>query len=287
VEEILKKKYSVINTAKKGKVGDFMINIGCNILVEVKKYSRPVPSNEIDKFVRDIESNSSIDGAIMISLSSKITGKSNSIELQTHTTIHGEIPTIYLNLSTCSCPEMIIYSCMDMFNCWTKYKNKDVTISDKIITIIDKINRNIDHLSQCRLIIHETQNHINKQFSKLLQAVMTAEIQIKESINNLKSMCSVEEIEYSSLDFSKIKIDDEYKNMVQTIIKTNNAVMYDNIIKCGNVTFKIGKTGKILKTEIYTNELSEYPQGAWSFNGKTLVLQLNELNLPIIEKLLK
>ena len=58
VEEILQERYRILNTAKSGKCGDFVITVnGIRILIEVKKYSKTVPSLEIDKFYRDIDSN--------------------------------------------------------------------------------------------------------------------------------------------------------------------------------------------------------------------------------------
>ena len=287
VENILTKKYTVSNTAKKGKSGDLLVDTGgCLILVEVKKYTKSVPNTEIDKFYRDIEANASLAGGIMISLSSKIVGKTKTMELESYSTIHGKLPLIFISLKQGGCPESVIDSCIEMISYWSKHRSKIINVSDNISNAIDKINNNIDHLSQCRNLIYETQNIVNKQFSKLTQGIMAAEIQIKDSFNTLKSLCTVEDIEYKTLDLSSVLIEESHKNMIQTVIYKKNAIIHNNIIKCQNITFKLGKTGKVLKVSIETENMSKIPVGVWSYTNKILNMPLNDHNLNIVESLM-
>jgi hypothetical protein len=293
VEELLNKRYKVLNTSKKGKCGDFLIDIGCNILVEVKKYSKTVPSVEIEKFQRDIDGHSSIDGAIMISLSSKIVGKSKTIEISEHSTLNGKIPVIYLCLHGISTPEDLVYSCMDMFNCWNKCRTTIIDIPDKIEYIIDKINMSTDHLSNCRITISETQDIMNKQLNKIMQNVITSEVNIKEYICQFSNIC-IQENNSKNKSLNEHEIVDilepDIKDILLLILGNNKIIINDNIIKCGNIVIKIGKNGNVLKVSMdVSNRLGGLPSitpiGPWSYTGKILTLQLKQ-NVQLIISLL-
>lgn len=192
IEEILKHYYKVQNTSKTGKCGDLIIDIGdCKVLVEVKKYSKTVPSTELEKFYRDIDANSSISSAIIISLTSKIVGKSRSIEISEHSTIHGKLPVIYLSLKGIDNPQIIIKTCMDMLRCFNQHRVKTINIYEKSAIAIEKINSQLDQLSLVRVLIDETHVMINKQMNKLTHNVMSAEINIKQHVNELFAMCQI------------------------------------------------------------------------------------------------
>lgn len=82
VEEIITKNFKNIicnNISQKSHSGDILLQVkdsggDYNIMVECKKYSKPVPQKEVDKFYRDLLDNDHKFG-IMISLDSKICGK--------------------------------------------------------------------------------------------------------------------------------------------------------------------------------------------------------------------
>lgn len=192
VESILKQHFKVINSAKQGKRGDLIVMTGMSrILSEVKNYSRTVPSTELEKFYRDIDSNASISGAIMISLSSKIVGKRRYIELEEYQATHGKISIIYLSLKDIETKDLLIASCVDMLNCFNSYKIKTISSKEKITRAVEKINSQLDNLSIIRTLINETNLMLNKQFGKMTNAVISAEVHIKQYINEIK-------LEYSS-----------------------------------------------------------------------------------------
>lgn len=82
VEEVITKNFKNIvcdNISHKNHSGDILLQVkdsggDYNIMVECKKYSKPVPQKEVDKFYRDLLDNDHKFG-IMISLDSKICGK--------------------------------------------------------------------------------------------------------------------------------------------------------------------------------------------------------------------
>jgi hypothetical protein len=299
IQQILQEQYIILNTAKSGKCGDFVITVnGTRILVEVKKYSKTVPSLEIEKFYRDIDSNSSIKGGIMISLTSKIVGINRVMEY-THQYVNGDnIPIIFLSLKditdqlvakTCVC------SAVDILLTESNSRNKCIDIGENISHAVNDIDRNLDFLSQCRLMIHETQSMFNKQLGKLMQQVLSAEINIKNSIKVLRSNvevicmedsnCSVKDI----LSNLKIGLDTDKYNMLLKLLdgyaiaisKTGDVIQ----IKDKEISIKVKKsTIKVSITMELTGSIAI--DGMWSYNGKVLTIMLTEKTLHTIMKII-
>ena len=296
VEKILQDRYRILNTAKSGKCGDFVITVnGVRILIEVKKYSKTVPSIEVEKFYRDIDSNSSIGGAILISLTSNIVGISRSIE-HTHQYINGnKIPIMFLSLrdvdpyiaKTCMC------SAVDILLAEVDSRNKYIDIEDNILHAVNNIDSNLDFLSQCRLIIHETQAMFNKQLGKLMQQVLSAEINIGNSIRLLKSKVDIVCLEDRCLDnvISDLKISlntDKY-NILSKLLdgRTVTVSKSGDMIQTKDNIMSIKVTKSIIKVSIMM-KLSKSVEidGKWSYNGKALTVELTEKTLQTIIVLL-
>lgn len=74
---------NVEDTSKTAHSGDMRCNIGevCT-LIEVKNYSKEVPTKEIVKFLRDMEENPTIPYGIFASLTTGITGKREDISME-------------------------------------------------------------------------------------------------------------------------------------------------------------------------------------------------------------
>lgn len=299
VQDILQERYRLLNTAKSGKCGDFVITVnGIRILIEVKKYSKTVPGIEIDKFYRDIDSNTSIGGALMISLTSCIVGISKSIE-HTHQYVNGnKVPVVFLSLK--DIPDQVAKECVcsavDMLLCEVDSKYKCIDIDDDIVNAVNNIDQNLDYLSQCRLIIHETQSMFNKQLGKLLQQVLSAEINIKKSIDILKAKVDIVHVndkdndeaikdiiasfDLSTSDHNMIYSVMEYMgNMVTT---TKNSI----INKDKTITIKFTKSTIQVSIACKLNDTLSIG-GPWSYNGKVLTILLTEQTLQTILSLIK
>jgi hypothetical protein len=295
VQNILQERYRILNTAKSGKCGDFVITVnGTRILVEVKKYSKTVPSIEIEKFYRDIDSNSSISGAIMISLTSKIVGITRSMEY-THQYVNGyTVPVIFLSMKDIYDPligKECICSAVDILLTETESSNKCINIGESITHAINDIDQNLDFLSQCRLMIHETQTMFNKQLGKLMQQVLSAEINIKNSIKVLKSKVDVvglDEIKCSiadALSDLKISLDTDKHNMLLKLLegKTVSISKTKNIIQTSDKKISVKVTASTLNVSIIINlSKSVDIDGEWSYNGKILTIELTEKTLQTI-----
>ena len=297
VEEILQERYRILNTAKSGKCGDFVINVnGVRILIEVKKYSKTVPSIEVEKFYRDIDSNSSINGAIMISLTSRIVGISRTVE-HTHQCINGDnIPVIFLSLrdidpvvaKTCVC------SAVDILLAEIDSKNKYIDIGENIANVVDGIDRNLDFLSQCRLMIHETQSMFNKQLGKLMQQVLSAEINIKNSIIQLKAKVDIVELEKVPVKdlISELKptLDTDKYNLLLKLLDGHRIVVSKtgDMIQTDDKSFSIKVTKSNIKVIIPMNlNKTINIDGSWAYSNKSLTIELTEKTLQTIIGLLK
>jgi hypothetical protein len=297
VEEILQERYRILNTAKSGKCGDFVITVnGVRILIEVKKYSKTVPSLEVDKFYRDIDSNASIGGAVLISLTSKIVGISRSIE-HTHQYINGnKIPVMFLSLSDVdpSIAKTCVCSAVDILLAEVDSKNKYIDIGENIVHVVNDIDRNLDFLSQCRLMIHETQAMFNKQLGKLMQQVLSAEINIGNSVRLLKSkvdvVCLEDMCSTDAISDLKISLDTDKYNILSKLLDGRTVAVSKsaNTIQTKDKMLSIKVTKSTIKVTIVMKLSKSIDiDGQWSYNGKALTVELTEKTLQTIMVLLK
>jgi hypothetical protein len=295
IRELICDKYDVTDTSKLGKAGDFIIVIdGFRILVEVKRYTRTVPGSELEKFYRDIEFNN-IHGGLMISMTSKIVGVSRSMEYTHKYVVGTEIPIVYLTLKdmTQSATRSCIYAAIDIMVADMKNSNSVVDMKHNISRIVGNIETNVNHLSNCRLIVQETQEMFSKQMTKLVQHMLSVEINIKNSANLLKVTTEgddigrggYEEVDailqtvMSQFDLSAIEI-----KMLSIILgKIGPIILLKNTIsnEKKNVFIKLFKTNiQVSISTTLTNTLSI--NGPWSYNGKLLTVKLDEGTFDVI-----
>lgn len=299
VLEILKSKYAVINTAKSGKCGDFIISMnGFHVLVEVKKYSKTVPGLEIEKFYRDIDSNSSICGAIMISLTSRIVGINGNMKYS-HQYINGEkIPVIFISLKgiDLGVAKGCVCSAIDILFTEADSKNQCVDINNNISNIVRDIDKNLDYLSQCRLIIHETQAMFNKQLGKVMQQVLSAEININNSVKLLKASVTTTQVdEKSTLSainniIASFDLDPaEYNLVIKVMEKMGETVFVTkNRIKNKKKSAAIIFSKSSIQVSInYSMTETLCLNDAWTYNGKVLTVKLTEKTLQTILSLIE
>jgi hypothetical protein len=293
VQRILQNRYTTTNTSKSGKCGDFVILCeGIKILIEVKKYSGTVPHTEVEKFNRDIEANTSVRGALFISLTSKIVGINRTIEYtHNNSTL---IPVIFLSLKGLHNTDVFkecIYSAIDILISSVKSSSKYIDVGDKIISTVNEIDHCLDYLSQCRVIILETQNMFNKQLGKLMQQFLCAEINIKKSILSLKSTVDVLEVEQVSVSdaLSKLstRLDTASYNLLSKLLDGRSiTVAGSNIIQSldGKLVVKVMKT--VIKVCVETKLTSLCTNEPWSYNGKVFSMNLTEHSLLVILNIL-
>ena len=294
---ILTKRYTVSCTGKTSNTGDFIVIIdGMRFIIEVKKYSKSVPSAEIDKLYRDMECSTSVQGGVMISLTSRITSINKTMD-HTHQLINGHMtPVIFLttyDISEVKNIEACIYAAIDILVAECKSKQRCIDIEGDISDTVYDISQHVDNLSRSRNIISETQSIINKQLMKLSLCITTAEVNIKNSINTLQS--KIRETQVSHVDnktiINDLKIKDAKKITLLRRVVEGISMLSDskNTLRSENkkLTIKI-KTTSITVNIAMNIDISAMPplNGEWTYSRKILGVELTENTIDSLIKLI-
>lgn len=284
VFDILSSKYMVNNTANAGKCGDFFMP-NESIMIEVKKYAKTVPLMEVQKFYRDINTNSSIKAAVFISLTSKISGFNNALRFERKSIAGNEVPIVFLSLKDSVLQKESIFAAIDILVSDLAKQSKYIQ-ADNTQFIAEQIDSNLNLLSQSRTVIDETQTMMNKQLNILHKKILESEINIKSCIKQLQvheldlEKTSTEEL-LADLDMSQSS-----KNLLYELLGDRIVFYKEPVIKVTEAT-----SIKLLKTMIKVNIHMRVTEpllidGPWSYNGKVLTIRLSENTLEIIKKLL-
>ncbi len=188
----LPSKYKVLNTAKKGKQGDFIIeylNQGklCRCMVDIKTYSKKVPTKEIEKFYEDL-TYGVYDAGLLISYNSKFTGIENSIHIENHVLASGTIPIMYLS----EIPTNIIAKCIEILFIKTETIIERKTDQTKIENVLNYINTSLQQVALTRRTLNDLNSYISTQIQNCQTNLMGLEVQIKHSIQQIKHIEPVE-----------------------------------------------------------------------------------------------
>ena len=215
--------YELINTAKIGKCGDFIIkwrsqktNRIYSILIDVKNYSRStVPTSEVDKFYRDVNMNN-VDGGFLISLKSRIIGCSKIIELKDFSTDNAIIPVLFTQSST---PLIIVEVIKLLFHIIEiKDLNKNsVCKSNELIHHINSLNDNIQTITDCRDVLQLSKTEIEKSLNSIMIKLMSCEYSLVSKINQINTtLVSVNALEHTVSSDELKELDDHQQG--ETVI---------------------------------------------------------------------
>lgn len=298
VQIILQERYKSTNTAKSGKCGDFVVTSagGVRVLVEVKKYSKTVPGTEVEKFYRDIDANGSIRGGVMISLTSQVVGVNRALDHSYQVVNGGRVPIVFLSLQGVGAAPIArecVYAAIDIVLAGVASSDSFVEIGEGIAATVDDIDRNLDYLSQSRLVIHETQAMFNKQLGKLLQQVIAAEINIKNSIRALRANIAVEVVAPANDSVAALRevaavfgLDPARERLLDVVVAAMGGVrVVKDIVAAvsGRASVKVAKTVMRVTVLLAMERLTPMSE-QWSYDGERLTVVLTERTLqPIIE----
>jgi hypothetical protein len=196
IQKFLSCDYKLINTAKTGKCGDFIIKYSSNktnqvysILIDVKNYKTTVPSKEIEKFYRDIKLNSNIHGGILLSLHSKIVGITKIIDFQEFASDNGIVPVIFTKSHQ---PELICEIIKMIFHLIEiKDINKNELVHEtELISTINELSDEVQLITQCRDNLQISKTLIEKNLNEIMFSLMKCEYNIANKIKQInKSLC--------------------------------------------------------------------------------------------------
>lgn len=194
IRKIYEKKFSIENVSKQGRTGDILIrrkNVDPTkpfrqaILIEIKNYSAPVGTNEIEKFYRDLSANAAIGGGIFISLNTKIVGFDSNLQFIKR----GDTPVIFLSLdwiSEFTSIDELVTLTADII--WTHLDSRfivDTEVFQKLSSKLTKLNDCINGLSLNRTYINETRLILDKQLTKIYETSYETEIAMRSVINSI------------------------------------------------------------------------------------------------------
>lgn len=269
VSQYMSSDYELVNVAKQGKSGDFLIkwqsqktNRIYKLLVDVKNYSKgAVPTSEVEKFYRDINLNT-VDGGFLLSLNSRIIGISKIIELKDCITDKSVIPVIFMKSST---PLVIVEVIKLIFHIIEikDLNNNNICRSSELIYHINQLNDNIQMISDCRDILQISKSDLEKNLNSIMIKLMSCEYNLVSKINLINStLVKLQTLEHSISD-NDIKELDEYQNnmtesldMVKTLREAFGSLISDEI---ESLLYKIYNMG-------WSNTSINIPNKTWILN---------------------
>jgi hypothetical protein len=231
--------YKIHNVSKQAKQGDFVIELSADntiyrCLVDIKKYKTSVPTAQIKKFIEDL-SYGNYNAGILISVNSKFTGISNYIHLDTHPTLTGSIPLLYL----AEIPDEFYIKCIEMLFAKTRINKSRQTDVNKIENIVSSINSSMQTSSIIRRNLTDMKNTVSTQINNCLSDLLQLECNIKISLDEIirsLSFTDVNNTNNTDENIDKKYIDRttdenidknfkiETKNILTKSIKTSNKV---------------------------------------------------------------
>jgi hypothetical protein len=230
--------YKLINTAKTGKCGDFVIsytspktNKKYSVLIDVKNYKTTVPTKEIEKFHRDIKLNSNINGGILLSLNSKIVGITKIIDFQELSSNNGIIPILFIKSNK---PDVICELIMLIFH---MIEIKDINRNEmlkkeELIYTINELNDDVQLITKCRDNLQLSKTLIEKSLNDILFNLMQCEYNLASKIKQINKslMYDIQIIlpEEPLKDVDNIKNDDLVE--LFNIFKNSIELGYESLI---------------------------------------------------------
>lgn len=222
--------YTIQDTSKQGKMGDFIINYSNNgvvkkVLVDIKNYSITVPKKEIEKFHEDI-TYGSYDAGLMISYNTKFVGIAEHIFIDDVCLPTGKIPIMYLSTKD----ESIILTAIELITnkvIVTDQKNMDI---NSIEILIESINNSLANSAIVRRNLSDLQMTVSKNIQKCQENLMAHEMVVKKSIKEMSKYISKIMVD----DLTKIapKIESRIDNIDEKIL--SNSSNFDNTSNFSN-----------------------------------------------------
>jgi hypothetical protein len=184
----LPENYQVVNTAKQGKTGDFIIyytdgRIKKSCLVDIKKYTSTVPKKELDKFHEDL-TYGCYDAGLIISYNSKFSGIHDNIYIEQKDLSNGPIPIMYLS---CIPDDFIVHAIKIIMMKTITSVDKEIS-STKLESMLSFINSALSQSSMTRRVLSELNASVSGSVQKCQEQLTTLEIQIKRTVKEMSSM---------------------------------------------------------------------------------------------------
>lgn len=186
--QALPENYQVVNTAKQGKAGDFIIyytdgRIKKSCLVDIKKYTTTVPKKELDKFYEDLTFGC-YDAGLIISYTTKFSGIHDNIFMEQKDLSYGKIPIMYL----ANIPDDFIMHAIKIIMMKTIVSADREISSTKLESMLNYINSALAQSSMTRRTLSDLNNSVSSTIQKCQEQLVSLEIQVKRTINEISGL---------------------------------------------------------------------------------------------------
>jgi hypothetical protein len=177
--------FTLVNTAKQGKSGDFVISYKnksdkvLTCLVDIKKYTGKVPKKEIDKFNKDLIF-STHDAGLIVSFTSKFVGVNDSIHLAPTETPHGSIPVMYL----AEMPESLIVDAIKILMLSAEARVEKQVAVDGLLVFI---NSSLAQSAMTRRMLSDLALCVSTQIQSCQENLLMLETTIKHAVSATKT----------------------------------------------------------------------------------------------------
>lgn len=203
-EELIKKHYNVEIVAKRAKTADLIVKFEFQgktyrILVEVKNYNSVVPTKEIEKMYRDLDTHNYACGAIMVSINTPI-GTKKARHIQYDTRVSSGIKKPVMFIYGWSTIEKFLPTALEIIFAIASSKRTTNLTQEDLSPCINQIEEAIDGLSQARTRVLEAQNAMNKHFAGITAELIGSESSIKEQLRVMWNKMKIEETQETKID---------------------------------------------------------------------------------------
>ena len=186
VTKTLPVNYRVLNTAKAGHAGDFLIEYSVDgrvyrCLVDIKTYKSTVSQKEIDKFVADM-TYGNYDAGLLVSRKSNFVGHPESVCIEDVTLPYARVPVMYL----AKIDDELLNSCIEVI-CAKMSTIAHVQMDQaSIMNSVNFINTSLSQSASTRRLLSEMQTTMTSQIQRCQENLIGCEVQIKMALKNMK-----------------------------------------------------------------------------------------------------
>ncbi len=184
VHEVLSRKYAVRNNAKTARAGDLQLYIDdVKVLVEVKNYSRVVPSAELEKFTRDMSSGLYY-GGVFISLNTEIVGQRRGLYYeQCGDTL---LPTVYISSDN---DEIILMAAQTVISAVAAQRHsvRELYNRDFIAGEIRVMTEHLDTLSRAQSALLDSIDSAGNVLRRGASGIAAAESNMRRTVANIRT----------------------------------------------------------------------------------------------------
>jgi hypothetical protein len=201
----------VENISSKSRAGDILfrphlqsVGYHAQIMFEVKKYNAKVPTAQYEKFLRDIRE-SNHDAGVFISLTSSITGITDSIVIDTIVT-ERDGTTVPVIIASTSDKNIIQSLTALIIGYVTLLRKKDsfVQQSDFAVRLIGSLQTSLNAYNGIRSKVHDLRTSNEKMLDSIQESLATNYTEIRVLLNQLQGLIEVEDEPATELELEKV-----------------------------------------------------------------------------------